>query len=183
MAWLLRVVPAETIDVTFLDERVRVVRALWWLPLCGVLVAGDGRSGIEVPPGLEVARFTAVGFGTAAESWATPGQNQLLAIRSARLDAYRAMAEQVYGFRLSGSTRMAAMMVADDRLRIHVDALIRGASVVSVREIGPDVYEVVLEMVMILPSETEFPQAETVVVPVTRESAPLDLLKDWVGLG
>ncbi len=95
--------------------------------------------------------FRAVGFGTSAEAWATVGQNQLLAIRTAKLDAYRTMAEQVYGFRLSGSTTISSMMVKNDRFRIYVDAVIRGAEVVSVQPIGNEVYEVILEMVLEMP--------------------------------
>lgn len=132
---------------------MKIVKVALLLPLMGLSADGAGRGCAEAVPAIEPQRFRSVGFGTSAEEWATVGQNQLLAIRTAKLDAYRTMAEQVYGFRLTGSTTVSSMMVKSDQFRIYVDAVIRGAEVVSVQPIGSDVYEVVLEMRVNLPIE------------------------------
>ncbi len=124
-------------------------------PLLSLSADGAGIGCAEPQVERAVRNFTAIGFGTSTEEWATVGQQQLLAIRSAKLDAYRTMAEQVYGFRLTGSTTISSMAVRDDRFRIHVDALIRGARVVSVQQIAEDVYEVRMEMTLSIPVERE----------------------------
>ena len=125
------------------------------LPLLVLSADGSSRGCAEMVVERDVERFRAVGFGTSAEAWATVGQNQLLAIRTAKLDAYRTMAEQVYGFRLTGTTTVSSMMVKNDQFRIYVDAVIRGAEVVSVQPIGNEVYEVVLEMALQVPIVTD----------------------------
>lgn len=130
---------------------MKIAKAMLLLPLLGLSADGSGRGCGDEVAETALQRFQAVGFGTSVEEWATVGQNQLLAIRSAKLDAYRTMAEQVYGFRLTGTTTVSSMMVKSDRFRVHVDALIRGAEVISVQPIGKDVYEVTLEMVVQLP--------------------------------
>lgn len=65
------------------------------------------------------------------------------------------MAEQVYGFKLRGTTTLSSMMVKNDQLRIDVDAVVRGAELASVRPIADDVYEVILEMSVPLSTEIE----------------------------
>ena len=95
---------------------------------------------------IQTKRFTSVGFGTSTEEWASVGQRQLIAIQSAKRDAYQTMAEQVYGFRLKGATTVSGQTVKSDRLKIDVDPLVRGAYVVSVQPIADDVYEVRLAM-------------------------------------
>ncbi len=132
---------------------MKLAKAALLLPLLSLSADGVGNGCQHEALEPRFKRFRAVGFGTSAEDWATVGQNQLLAIRTARLDAYRTMAEQVYGFRLTGTTTISSMMVKSDRFRIHVDALIRGAEVVSVQQIADEVYEVVLEMTMRMPDK------------------------------
>ncbi len=152
---------------------MKIVKAVLLLPLLGLSADGAGRNCTELPPAVELQRFRAVGFGTSAEEWATVGQNQLLAIRTAKLDAYRTMAEQVYGFRLTGTTTVSSMMVKSDQFRIYVDAVIRGAEVVSVQPIGNEVYEVVLEMRLRLPvEEVELVCAEPVEMPREEDVQP-----------
>lgn len=129
---------------------MKIVKVAWMVPLLGLSGEGMSQECTEPPTTRVVQRFQAVGFGTSNQPWATVGQNQLMAIRTAKLDAYRTLAEQVYGFRISGSTTISAMMVKNDRMRIHVDALVRGAQVVSVQPIGKEVYEVTLEMEMLV---------------------------------
>lgn len=92
-------------------------------------------------------KLSAVGYGSSA-SYAqyTSSQQKLLAMRAARLDAYRNLAEQIYGFRISGSTSIAAFATQSDTLKSYVDATIRGAKVVSSNAIADGNYEVTVEM-------------------------------------
>ncbi|MDX1319823.1 MAG: LPP20 family lipoprotein [Oceanospirillum sp.] len=76
------------------------------------------------------------------------GQNQLMAMRASKLDAYRAIAERVYGTRVSGGSTVEAMVLRDDRFRTYVDSVIRGAKVVSTYELAHNNYETTMELVL-----------------------------------
>jgi len=75
-------------------------------------------------------------------------QKRLMAIRASRLDAYRAMAERVYGTRLSGSSTVRDLVVQNDSFRTYVDTYIHGARVVSSDVMEDGSVETVLEMVI-----------------------------------
>jgi hypothetical protein len=76
----------------------------------------------------------------------TPAQRKLLAMRAARLDAYRAMAEQVYGLRIEGGSTVAALALKDDSFKVYIDAFIRGARVTNVAQREDGTYETSVEM-------------------------------------
>jgi hypothetical protein len=75
-----------------------------------------------------------------------PAQQRLLAIRAARLDAYRGLAEQVYGQFLDGATTVADAILRSDRVRAQVEGIIHGAEVVSINPVGNDTYELTLSL-------------------------------------
>lgn len=75
-----------------------------------------------------------------------PAQQRLLAIRAARLDAYRGLAEQVYGQFLDGATTIADAVLRSDRVRARVEGIIHGAEVISINPVGQDTYEVTLSL-------------------------------------
>ena len=60
-----------------------------------------------------------------------PSQQRLLAIRASKLDAYRALTEQVYGQHLDATTTVADMVVMNDTFRTRVEGVIYGAQLVS----------------------------------------------------
>jgi hypothetical protein len=70
-----------------------------------------------------------------------PAQQRLLAIRASKLDAYRALTEQVYGQQLDASTTVADMTVMSDTFRARVEGVIFGAVLVSITPVGDDTYE------------------------------------------
>ncbi|WP_051206405.1 LPP20 family lipoprotein [Oceanospirillum maris] len=76
------------------------------------------------------------------------GQNQLMAMRASKLDAYRAIAERVYGTRVSGGSTVEALVLRDDRFRTYVDTVIRGAKVISTYELAHNNYETTMELVL-----------------------------------
>jgi hypothetical protein len=71
-----------------------------------------------------------------------------MAIRAAQVNAYKNLAEQVYGFHIAGSTVVSAFAAQSDTARAHVDAFIRGARVVSTTAIADGNYEVTVELDM-----------------------------------
>jgi len=75
-----------------------------------------------------------------------PAQQRLLAIRASKLDAYRALTEQVYGQQLDASTTVADMTVMSDTFRTKVEGVIYGAVLVSITPVGDDTYETTLSL-------------------------------------
>jgi len=75
-------------------------------------------------------------------------QKRLMSIRASRLDAYRAMAERVYGTKISGSSTVRDLVVHNDSFRTYVDTFIHGARVVSSDVLEDGSVETVLEMVI-----------------------------------
>jgi len=76
----------------------------------------------------------------------SPAQRKLLAMRAARLDAYRSMAEQVYGLRIEGGSTVASLALKDDSFKVYIDAFIRGARVTNVAQRDDGTYETTVEM-------------------------------------
>ncbi len=75
-----------------------------------------------------------------------PAQQRLLAIRASKLDAYRALTEQVYGQQLDASTTVADMTVTNDTFRARVEGVVYGAELVSITPVGDDTYETTLSL-------------------------------------
>ncbi|MFY8103083.1 MAG: LPP20 family lipoprotein [Ramlibacter sp.] len=75
-----------------------------------------------------------------------PAQQRLMAIRASKLDAYRALTEQVYGQHLDASTTVADMVVMNDTFRTRVEGVVYGAVLVSITPVGDDTYETTLSL-------------------------------------
>lgn len=74
------------------------------------------------------------------------GQQRLMAMRAAKLDAYRNLAEQVYGFQISGSTTLNAFAAQNDNVRAYVEAFVRGAKIVDMTASQDGIYEATVEL-------------------------------------
>lgn len=94
------------------------------------------------------SKILAIGHGAMGlqQSNITTGQQKLMAMRAARVDAYRNLAEQVYGFRVWGNTAVSAFATQNDNIRTYVDAYIRGARLVSMAPMGDGNYEATVEL-------------------------------------
>ncbi len=91
--------------------------------------------------------MTATGYAVISiQPHSLPAQQRLLAIRAAKLDAYRGLAEQVYGQYLDGATTIADATLRSDRVRARVEGMIHGAEVVSIVPVGNDTYETTLSL-------------------------------------
>ena len=100
-------------------------------------------------PKVEPIIVRVTGYGAYLENpRMSKGQNQLMAMRASKLDAYRAIAERVYGTRVSGGSTVEAMVLRDDRFRTYVDSVIRGAKVISTYELAHNNYETTMELVL-----------------------------------
>ena len=98
-------------------------------------------------PKPERIKITGVGYG--AESTYegfTAGQKRLMAIRASKLDAYRSLAEQLYGIKIDSNTSIATLTAQSDSFRARVNAVVRGARIVSITPMADNNYETVLEV-------------------------------------
>jgi hypothetical protein len=91
--------------------------------------------------------LTATGYAViSVQNHRNPAQQRLLAIRASKLDAYRALTEQVYGQQLDATTTVADMTVQSDTFRARVEGVIYGAVLVSITPAGDDTYETTLSL-------------------------------------
>lgn len=91
--------------------------------------------------------LTATGYAViSVQNHRIPAQQRLLAIRAAKLDAYRSLTEQVYGLRMDATATVADMVVQSDTFRSRVEGVIYGATLVSITPSGDDTYETTLSL-------------------------------------
>ena len=76
----------------------------------------------------------------------TEGQDKLLAKRAAQADAYRNLAERVYGLQIDSQTYVRDFVAVSDQVRTDVDIFLRGARVTNVRYLPDGTCEVEVEM-------------------------------------
>ncbi len=95
----------------------------------------------------QLIKIVGIGYGSESTYQGyTPGQRRLMAIRASKLDAYRSLAEQIYGIRIDSNTTVSAMMAKNDSFRARVNAVVRGARIVSVTPMADHNYETILEV-------------------------------------
>jgi outer membrane protein FlgP len=73
-------------------------------------------------------------------------EKRLLAIRAARMDALRDLAEQIHGVSLDGQSTVRDAVLRDDALATRVAGMLYGARTRSIRPLEADGYEVELEI-------------------------------------
>ncbi len=95
-----------------------------------------------------VLRVTGYGAINPTARGLTEVQKRLLAMRASKLDAYRTLAERVYGTQIIGNSTVENLVVQNDKYRAFVDANVLGAKVMY-QEVMPDgSYETMVEMVI-----------------------------------
>ena len=82
----------------------------------------------------------------ASQHGETPAQQRLMAIKASKLDAYRSLAEQVYGQYINATGTMVDMSITENQMRSRVEGVIYGARVVSITPIGGETYETKLSL-------------------------------------
>ncbi len=99
------------------------------------------------PMAERAATMRATGYAViSTQNHKNPAQQRLMAIRASKLDAYRALTEQVYGQQLDATTTVAEMMITSDTFRTRVQGIIYGAVLESITPIGDDTYETTLSL-------------------------------------
>lgn len=84
-----------------------------------------------------------------AQTGDSPQIKNIMAMRASKLDAYRELAEQVYGHQIQGQSNMKNLVSSDDKMRSRVEGVIRGAKVIKSYPVG-DTYATELELDMSL---------------------------------
>jgi hypothetical protein len=91
--------------------------------------------------------LTGIGYAVVSiQNHSNPEQQRLLAIRTSKLDAYRSLAEQVYGQYVYANTTIGDLTLMDDRFRARVEGVIFGAHLVSIEPVGEDSYQTTLRL-------------------------------------
>ncbi len=95
-----------------------------------------------------VLRSTGYGAINPTARGLTEVQKRLLAMRASKLDAYRTMAERVYGTQIIGNSTVENLVIQNDQYRAFVDAHILGAKVVYQEVMDDGSYETMVEMII-----------------------------------
>lgn len=107
----------------------------------------DDGVGLMAPLVERIENLTATGYAViSVQNHRNAGQQRLLAMRAAKLDAYRMLTEQVYGLQLDANSTVADMVVTSDSFRSKVQGVIYGATLVSITPVGEDTYETTLAL-------------------------------------
>lgn len=92
-------------------------------------------------------RVYGVGHGIVDEDNGRPLlERQLEAIRAARVDALRALAEQAKGVRIESISHGAAHRLSEDKALVRVETQLQGVRYLKVEPIQPGLYQAVVEM-------------------------------------
>lgn len=107
----------------------------------------DTPAGMITPLVERIENLTATGYAVVSvQNHRNPAQQRLMAIRASKLDAYRALTEQVYGQQLDANSTVADMVVTNDTFRAKVQGMIYGATLVSITPVSDDTYETTLSL-------------------------------------
>ncbi|NOH98804.1 flagellar assembly lipoprotein FlgP [Vibrio sp. 99-70-13A1] len=81
--------------------------------------------------------LVAVGYASISEqAGRNDEEKRIRAMRASKIDAYRELAEQVYGMRVSGRAELEDQRLGTERTSGAVDGVIRGAEVVRSYPVG-----------------------------------------------
>lgn len=108
----------------------------------------NDKNNAKSEPRLDPITVRVSGFGT-YEDAAKDRLNtrkRLMARRASQMDAYRNLAERVYGTVVYGSSTVNDFVLRNDNFRTYVDSYIRGAKMVAVNEHSDGVVETVMEL-------------------------------------
>jgi len=87
----------------------------------------------------------AKGVGVMPGDCESEAQAVLMARAAATADAYRNLASTLHGVRVSGETYVRNFITESDEIRIKVEGLVRGAQIVSERQLSDRTYEVIMQ--------------------------------------
>ena len=127
-------------------------RSFKWLVsvfcIMAVLVFGVATSFASEAANWESGTITVEGYGAPPANARSIGQANILARRAAIVDAYRNLAEEVYGVQVDSETTVQDAMVANDIINTNVRAVIKGARLISGEQQADGSYKVTMQLRM-----------------------------------
>lgn len=115
-----------------MNKLIPVVTLVCTLSLAGCSMLFDKHIQYESATPSAFPILTAVGFAPiSAQPGDTQSQKMLLAMRASKLEAYRELAERVYGQRIDSDNTLQSMVSQHDQLSASVQGVIRGARVIK----------------------------------------------------
>ena len=124
--------------------RWRFLPVLLAILLVGCAAVGKQDTSDEFEPiVVQVSGFGV--YGQAQQGRSNPKQ-RLMALRASKLDAYRNLAERVYGTVIYGHSTVSDFALKNDSFRVYVDSYVRGARILSVEEHPGGVVETLMEL-------------------------------------
>jgi len=94
-----------------------------------------------------VPSISAIGFASVSiQPSKNINQRRLMAMRAAKLDAYRSLTEQIHGIRIQGETTIGEAVLTSDKLASALNGIIIGARTVKIEPTSNDTYQIQLEV-------------------------------------
>ncbi len=107
----------------------------------------DQGTPVAPPAPVALSDLTAIGFASiTAQSGSDAAQRRLQAARAAKLDAYRNLAEQLYGVDFASDSMIQDSRVREDQIRVRVSGVIAGAEIVALEPLGNDSYQATVRL-------------------------------------
>jgi len=91
-------------------------------------------------------KIRVTGYGARPKSFYPDPQRRLMAMRAAKIDAYRSLAERITGIQIWGGTTIGDMVVEKDRFRVYLDTHLAGARVISENAQEDGTFETIVEL-------------------------------------
>ena len=95
---------------------------------------------------VNMVKVRATGYGAPPKSFYSDPQRRLMAMRAAKVDAYRSLAERINGVQIWGGTTLGDMVVEKDRFRVYLDTHLRGARVIAENPHEDGSFETIVEV-------------------------------------
>ncbi len=118
----------------------------------------------------------ATGIGTPPDKYIGKPQARPLALRAARVDAYRNLLEATKGVRVDSATLVKDYTVESDVINVQVEGLVKGAKVVNQEYLSDGTVEVTVRMPIYLSPEQENrlgrPGFSKIIIPMVLDKKP-----------
>jgi len=103
---------------------------------------------VETEKGQNIINKTIVasGYGAPPSRLLSDQQKRLLALRAAKLDAIRTLAERISGIHIWGGATMSDLAIKSDRIHVQLDTFIRGARMIAMNYMNDGSYEAVMQV-------------------------------------
>ena len=122
------------------------MKALAAVGLVASLISGCTYYGTGMPVSVSEPIY-GVGYAViSSQKGDSPEAKRLMAVKASKLEAYKALVEQLYGQYVEVHAGMTNSVMDEEVFRSRVEGMISGATVVSVKPIGEHSYETTLRL-------------------------------------